>query len=139
MKETIYVLIIEDSEYYNSLLSRELKKIIASLPQRDHFRFVFHSFTDSLECVRKIKSSELAHNKTVAFIDFYIGHGINGAHIIRLLKRQNHNAKAVLISNSNNITGKDNLNIFDYFITKDAFAPSFCRVYLEHYLENYIS
>jgi CheY-like chemotaxis protein len=136
MKKTINVLVIEDNEYYNSLLSKTLQKSNPSSDLRGKYRMVLHSFTDSLECIRKIRSGELMQNDTIAFVDYYMGNGINGAHIIKLLKEQNNGTIAVLLSQSKAVEEKCNLNHPDYIVMKDTSAPALCRLYLEQFIEN---
>jgi len=138
MKKTINVLVVEDNEYYNNLLSRILQQGNHSSNLRGSFRVVIHSFTDSRECIQKIKSGELGNNDTIAFVDYYMGNGINGAHIIKLLKEQNKDAIAVLLSQSKAVEEKNNLYNTDYVVMKDTSAPAICRLYLEQFIENKI-
>ncbi len=139
MKKTINVLVVEDNEYFNNLLSKVLQQSVNAVQPGRNYKLVLHSFTDSLECVKKIKSRELENKDTIAFVDYYMGNGINGAHIIKLLKEQNHDAMTVLLSQSKAIEEKSNLNHPDYIVMKDALAPALCRLYLEQFIENKIS
>jgi len=138
MKKTINVLVVEDNEYFNNLLSKVLQQSVNAVRPGRNYKLVLHSFTDSLECVKKIKSRELENKDTIAFVDYYMGNGINGAHIIKLLKEQNHDAMTVLLSQSKAIEEKNNLNHPDYIVMKDALAPALCRLYLEQFIENKI-
>jgi len=138
MKKTINVLVIEDNEYYNSLLSKTLQESNQTSNLKDKCRVVLHSFTDSLACIRKIRSGELMHDDTIAFVDYYMGNGINGAHIIKLLKEQNNDTMAVLLSQSKTVEEKSNLAHPDYIVLKDTSAPALCRLYLEQFIENKI-
>ncbi len=139
MKKIIHVLVVEDNEYFNNLLSKVLQQSIRSDHAGKNYKLVLHSFTDSLECVKKIKSRELENMDTIAFVDYYMGNGINGAHIIKLLKEQNHDTMTILLSQSKAIEEKNNLNHPDYIIRKDTMAPALCRLYLEQFIENKIS
>jgi len=136
MKKTFNVLVVEDSEYYNNLLSKILQQASSSFNLKEKYRMVLHSFTDSLECIRKIKSGELMKHDTIAFVDYYMGNGVNGAHIIKLLKEQNNDTMAVLLSQSKSIEEKSSLSHPDYFVKKDNLAPALCRLYLEQFIEN---
>ena len=138
MKKTINVLVVEDNEYFNNLLSKVLQQSVNAVRPGRNYKLVLHSFTDSLECVKKIKSRELENKDTIAFVDYYMGNGINGAHIIKLLKEQNHDAMTVLLSQSKAIEEKNNLNHPDYIVMKDSLAPALCRLYLEQFIENKI-
>jgi CheY-like chemotaxis protein len=136
MKKTINVLVVDDNEYYNSLLSKILQQSKPSSNLKGKFQVVLHTFTDSLECIRMIKSGELLQNDTIAFVDYYMGNGINGAHIIKLLKEQNHQTMTVLLSQSKAVEEKSNLVHPDYIVMKDTLAPALCRLYLEQFIEN---
>ncbi len=136
MKKKINVLVVEDNEYYNQLLTGALTKSIRSLPGNSRFEMSFHSFTDSQECVKKIKSHRLSYDDTIAFVDYYLGNGINGEHIQKILKEQNNDTLVILLSQSKNIKQKTKQNNSSYFVVKDAFAPALCCLYLEQYLES---
>jgi CheY-like chemotaxis protein len=136
MKKTFNVLVVEDNEYYNNLLSKILQQASSSFSLKEKYRMVLHSFTDSLECIRKIKSGELMKHDTIAFVDYYMGNGVNGAHIIKLLKEQNSDTMAVLLSQSKSIEEKSSLAHPDYIVKKDNLAPALCRLYLEQFIEN---
>ena len=138
MKKKINVLVVEDNEYFNSLLSKTLQQSIHSSSLKGKYQLVLHSFTNSLDCIRKIKSHELEHNDTIAFVDYYMGNGINGAHIIKLLKEQNNDTVAVLLSQSKAVEEKNNLSHPDYIVMKDTSTPALCRLYLEQFIENKI-
>jgi CheY-like chemotaxis protein len=138
MKKTITVLVVEDNVYYNHLLSKALQQSLRSNEIRGKYKLILHSFTDSLECVKKIKSHVVGNGDTIAFIDYYMGNGINGAHIIKLLKEQNQDAMTVLLSQSKAIEEKNNLNHPDYIVMKDTSTPALCRLYLEQFIENKI-
>ena len=136
MKKTINVLVVEDNEYYNNLLSKVVQQCNQSSGMKGKCRVVLHSFTDSRECIRKIKSGELMQHDTIAFVDYYMGNGINGAHIIKLLKEQNKGTMAVLLSQSKGVEEKSSLAHPDYIVMKDTLAPALCRLYLEQFIEN---
>lgn len=136
MKRTTAVLIMEDSRYYNDLLTRVLKSSLRSLKGNLKCQPVFYTYTDYRKCLHKIKSGELVHYDTIAFVDYYLGDGINGGHIIKLLKAQNKNATAILISQSKAVEDKSGLNHHDYFVVKDDTTPAVCLLYLEQFIED---
>jgi CheY-like chemotaxis protein len=138
MKKTINVLVMEDNEYYNSLLTKALKQSIHTLQPTEKYKLVLHSFTNSLECIRKIKSSDLVKNDTIAFVDYYMNNGVNGAHIIKLLKEQNNDTMVILLSHSRAVAEKSKLNNHNFFVSKDSSAPALCCLYLEQFIENKI-
>jgi len=138
MRKSISIIVVEDDKYYNELLSGALKRSINYMRKRSVYHLALYSFTDSWKCIRKIKSGELIQHDTIAFVDYYLGDGINGAHIIKLIREQNKNATVVLISQSRMIEEKRNKNQNEYFMIKDSTTPALCRLHLEQFIENKI-
>lgn len=139
MKRTINVLVIEDNEYYNTLLSNALKQSINSILFEGKYRLILRSFTDAGECIRKIKSQELDCNDSIVFLDYYLGSGLDATHIIRLLKEQNCDTTIVLLSHIKSVKEQNSLLNYDYFVFKDDLAPAFCSLYLKQFIENKFS
>ncbi|MGA2405946.1 MAG: response regulator [Bacteroidales bacterium] len=136
MKKTINVLVVEDNEYYNNLIFNALQQSAHFFQQEVNYQLVLHSFIDSHECMRTIESREFMDDDVIAFVDYNMGNGITGSQIIRLLKKENSSARAVLLSQSKNIEEKNTNNNYDFFVIKDTFAPALCRLYLDQYIEN---
>jgi hypothetical protein len=86
--------------------------------------------------MRKIEEKEFIDNDVVAFVDCKMDNGISGAQIIKLLKRENSNTLAVLLSQSRAIEERSLQNNYDFFVIKDTFAPALCRLYLDQFIEN---
>ena len=139
MKQTINVLVVEDNEYYNNLIFNALQQSPHFIEREVKYRLIFHSFIDSGECIKKIQSHEFNDNDIIAFVDYNMGNGISGAHIIRLLKKGNSNTLAILLSQSKTFDEKSNLKNHDFFVIKDTFAPALCRLVLDQYIENNFS
>lgn len=138
MKKSINVLLVEDNEYYNDLLSQVLKSSERFIQGRADQQLMFYSFTDHRECIRKIRSGELNLDDTIAFVDYYLGKGINGGHLIKILKDANRDTTAILISQSKDVVEKTMVNHHDYFVVKDETAPALCLLHLEQFIENKI-
>ncbi len=136
MKKTINVLIMEDNKYYNKLLSEALRQSISKIQDRFNYKMVLHTFTDSQKCMKKIKSNGLIQNDTIAFVDYYLGDGINGSHIIKMLKEQNRDVMVILLSQSRAVGQRSNLVNYDYFVAKDSSALALCCLYLEQFADN---
>lgn len=138
MKKTINVLVMEDNGYFNNLLSEALKEIVNSDRKKWDLRFSFYSFTDAGECISKIKSGKFAHDESIAFIDYYLGNGVNGTHIIKMLKDQSVSTTVVLLSQSRSVRDKVDSRFYDFFVLKDNTAPALCSLCFEQYLDNKI-
>jgi CheY-like chemotaxis protein len=136
MKKTINVLVVEDNEYYNNLIYNALQQSMHFFQCKMNYQLVLHSFIDSAECMQQIESREFIDNDVIAFVDYNMGNGVSGPQIIRLLKKENSNTLAILLSQSRTIEEKSSLNNYDFFVIKDTFAPALCRLYLDQYIEN---
>ena len=136
MKRIINVLVIEDNENFNNLLLDTLKQVVRTEKKGWDFRFFFYSFTDAANCAASIRSGKFADNESIAFIDYYLGTGINGTHIIKMLREQPVNATIVLISQSKSVREKVDQGMYDFFVLKDDTAPALCCLCFEQYLDN---
>ena len=136
MKKTINVLVVEDNKYYNNLLSTALRNSMRTIQKKLNYKIVLYSFTDSQKCIRKIKSNELLENDTIAFVDYYLGDGINGLHITKLLKERGSDVMVILLSQSKAVEQRSIAVNYDYFVVKDSSALAMCCLYLEQYADN---
>lgn len=136
MKQTVNVLVIEDNEYYNNLIFNALQQSTHFVEHKMQYKLVLHSFIDSSDCMRKIESRKFIDNDVIAFVDYNMDNGISGAQIIRLLKKENSNTLAILLSHTRSIEERSTQNNYDFFVIKDTFAPALCRLYLDQYIEN---
>jgi len=136
MKQTVNVLVVENNEYLNNLIFNALQQSIHFVQSKLNYKLVLHSFVDSVDCLRKIESREFIDNDVVAFVDRNMDNGISGTQIIKLLKRENSNILAVLLSQTRISEERSMQNNYDYFVIKDTFAPALCRLYLDQFIEN---
>jgi CheY-like chemotaxis protein len=139
MKKTINVLVIEDDEYYNNILSNAILQSVNSLLFKGNHQVVLRSFTDANEYIRKLKSKELECSGTIVFVDYYLGDGIDASHVIKALKEYSSDTMVVLLSQSKEVKEKSSLIPYDYFVVKDNFAPALCSLYLKQFIENKFS
>lgn len=136
MRKPINVLVIDDNEYYNKLLSDSILQNASSSLQDKKYKLVLRSFTDAGEYIRQLKSGELKCDDSIIFVDYYLGKGINGAHIIKMMKESSCDSVIVLLSQSNAVKDKNNNINYDYFVVKDNLAPALCWLYLKQFIEN---
>lgn len=136
MKKKINILVVEDNEYYNNLIFNALQQSTHFFQYKMDYQLVLHSFIDSSECMQQIESREFKDNDVIAFVDYNMGNGISGSQIIKLLKKENSNTLAILLSQSRTIEEKSTMNNYDFCVIKDTFAPALCRLYLDQYIEN---
>jgi hypothetical protein len=136
MRSIVNVLIIEENENYNIQLIKALKQSIHFIQQDERFQLVFHSFTDTTECISKIKSNALGVNDLIAFVDFNPEDDLTTNYIISLLKKQLNNTLIVLLSQTKSAEEHSNNTQHDYLVVKDKYAPALCRLYLDQIIDN---
>jgi CheY-like chemotaxis protein len=136
MTQTVNVLVVEDNEYYNNLIFNALQQSTHFVKRKMKYKLVLHSFVDSFDCMKKIESREFIDNDVVAFVDYNMDNGVSGAQIIKLLKKENSNTLAVLLSQSRTVEERSLQNNYDFYVIKDTFAPALCRLYLDQFIEN---
>jgi CheY-like chemotaxis protein len=136
MTQTVNVLVVEDNEYYNNLIFNALQQSTHFVKRKMKYKLVIHSFVDSFDCMKKIESREFIDNDVVAFVDYNMDNGVSGAQIIKLLKKENSNTLAVLLSQSRTVEERSLQNNYDFYVIKDTFAPALCRLYLDQFIEN---
>ena len=136
MKKKINILVVEDNEYYNNLIFCALQQSTHFFQHEMNYQLVLHSFIDSTLCMQQIESREFKDNEVIAFVDHNMGNGISGAQIIKLMKKENSNTLAILLSQSLAVEEKSAMNNYDFCVIKDTFAPALCRLYLDQYIEN---
>lgn len=138
-KHEVDLVVIDDNEIFCDLLMKELNKCMQQIHFQSRFAFNIYSFNNSEDCVFLIKKLQFKH--TIAFVDYYLGDVINGAHIIKLLKERNKSLSVILISKSPNIKDKmhylTDQNIHFHFVVKDEYTPAVCAMFLEHYLVDF--
>jgi CheY-like chemotaxis protein len=136
MKENITIMVVEDNVYYNKLLTSALSKKLKALSRFLNFPYEIQSFVDAGEWIQKIKSNTLNKADSILFVDYYLGDGINGSHIIKLLREQPFNSTVVLLSKSKNAPQKTSAGYYDFFILKDESALPLCCLCLEQFIDN---
>lgn len=138
MGKSFTVLVMEDNQYYNTLLTRTLLNTCSLIEEKFNCSVRLLSFTDPGECLLEIRSGELNKGNVIAFIDYYTGDGINGEHISKLLKKLYPDAFVVLLSHSAE-PGRNKNCMHDFFVIKDPHAPALCCLYLEQFIDNKFS
>lgn len=136
MKKTINVIVIEDNENYNNMLSNAIQQSINQFLLKGSYQLVMRSFTDANDFIRKIKLGKLECRDSIIFMDYYLGDGINAGHITKILKEINVDTTIVLLSQSKAVSEKSNMLPYDFFVVKDYLAPALCCMYMRQFIEN---
>lgn len=139
-KNSVNIVVIEDNNFYNKFITKELYNFVNNYPLKSIYNIKIFSFTDPMTCLTKIKEENFLEGDTIVFLDYYMGEGINGAHLYKLITGQNKNTKVVLLSQSQYVYKKmvDKFGKKSYFdfVFKDEYTPAVCNLHLEQFLEN---
>ena len=140
-QKEVELLIMDDDVFFNNLLAKQLSKINELSQFKNKFKVSIHQYTDPFECLSKAKSHSNNGQHTIAFVDFYLGHGINGQHVIKLLTKQSRFIKIVLMSQSERAIGKpftSNEEVPDYSrVIKRKYTPEICYLMLLQFCINH--
>lgn len=92
-KKVFRIVVIEDSEFFNSVLTRQLQNYADALALERNCKFEIRSFTSPADCIRNMNEET-----DVAFVDFYLGNGITAVEMLEKIKRKCKNCKVIVIS-----------------------------------------
>jgi len=97
-KKVFKIIVLEDSEFFNDLLTKQLEQYTASLAMDKNCLFDIQSFTSSNDCLRNLKN-----DTDIAFVDYYLGNGITGSDVLKKIKEKCWDCKVVIISQVKNV------------------------------------
>jgi len=125
------IIILEDNEFYNNLLTRQLKNYTDAIAMDKGYDIDIESYTNASDCIRNLKP-----DTDVAILDYYLGDSKNAMDILKVIKQKSPNCKVVIISQVRNIkTSFETLNEGAYtFIYKDRDALMQACMFVEDIL-----
>jgi DNA-binding NtrC family response regulator len=135
----ITILIMEDNEYFNTLLAHELDIYVRDLQIIRNFKYEIVKFTDVKKCIQAIKENKFDQSRIIAFVDYYLGDGINGAMILKKLITLNPENKVIMMSQTQNSklsSESKSMGAFE-FVFKNNDAPFKCCLVLEQLISSY--
>lgn len=94
----IRIVVLEDSEFYNSVLTRTLQNYLEPLSEGKGFRYDIQSYTSVKDFIRNLKE-----DTDIVFMDYYLGDGVTAPEVISWVKRRCDHAKVIVVSQSSNI------------------------------------
>jgi DNA-binding NtrC family response regulator len=92
-KKIFRILVLEDNEIFNDLLSKQLEQYTSSLAMHKSCLFDIQSFTSSSDCLRNLKN-----DTDIAFVDYYLENGVTGSDILKKIKEKCWDCKVIIIS-----------------------------------------
>jgi DNA-binding NtrC family response regulator len=118
-KHEFKIVVLEDSDFYNNLLTHQLKNYTDAIAQDKGYSFDIESYRNSNDCLRNIKPET-----DIAFVDYYLGEGINGIDVLKKIKEKCKDCKIIIMSQVTTL--KTSIQTVNYgasdFIIKDRFA-----------------
>ena len=138
-RKEVGLLIMEDDVFYSNLLAKKFKDFRNTPEIKNKYKIQIEQFFDPEDCLEKAKSLESYSDRPViAFVDYYLGNGINGQHLVKLLVEQNEGIKIVLMSQSEKIIKRmRNFEKTEYAkVLKHQHTPEVCCMMLEQYIRN---
>lgn len=119
MHRPFKIIVLEDNDFYNNLLTRQLKNYTDVIAEDKGYDIEIQSYINASDCMRNLKS-----DTDVAIVDYYLGESKNALDMLREIKKISPGCKVVIISQVKNMkTSFDTLNEGAYtFIYKDRDA-----------------
>ncbi|MEO6304000.1 MAG: response regulator [Bacteroidia bacterium] len=122
------VVVLEDSDFYNNVLTRQLQNYTDIIAFDKNFSFDIQSYTNVNDCLRNLKAET-----DIAFIDYYLSNSINALDVMKKIQQRCSDCKIIILSQIRNI--KTSLQTINEgasdFISKDRFALARCCYILE--------
>ena len=77
------IVVLEDSEFYNNILSKKLQNYIKPISQDKEYSFDIQSYTNLNDCLYNLQS-----DTDIAFVDFYLGDSKNALYVLKKIKQK---------------------------------------------------
>lgn len=128
LQKQFKIVVLEDNEFYNNILTRQVKNYTDELAIAKGFSFNIDSYTNANDCIRNLKA-----DTDIAIIDYYLGQSKNALDILKVIKEKCEHCKVIVISQFKNLkTYYQTLNEGAYhFIFKDREALAKSCVIIE--------
>jgi len=116
---TFKIIVLEDSDFYNNLLTRQLQNYISEMAIDKGFDFDIQSYTNVNDCLRNLRP-----DTDIAIVDYYLNDSKNALDILKVIKEKCDDCKVLIISKSRNIKTSDETITegASHFIYKDQYA-----------------
>jgi DNA-binding NtrC family response regulator len=95
--KTYHIVVLEDNEFYNSMLTKQLDFCAKQLEGTNDFNYDITSYTSVKDCLRNLKE-----DTNIAFLDYYLGEGITAMDVLKEMKKKNPDCKVIVISRIDN-------------------------------------
>jgi CheY-like chemotaxis protein len=107
----IKIVILEDNEFYNAVLTKQLQNFTEGISHFKKIHFDIQSFTYAQDCIRNLKE-----DVDIVFSDYYLGNGVTASDVLEQIKNSCIECKFVVLSQTS-----DEI-IIQGLLNKGAFA-----------------
>ena len=132
------VVVIEDNKLINSILSNELDSTINKIMHLKNYPIKFSSFYFGADFLTYLENRKLDRSKLIVFSDYYLENDMNGAEILKRIKKKGIDATVIIMSDATNKqTSIDTVYMGAHcFLIKNSRTPFVCSSILSRILDN---
>lgn len=129
------IVIVEDDEFYNKLLTRHIKNYISEIALLRGFTFELQSYSTFKDCERNLES-----DTDIMITDYYLNDGYNAMDLLDSVKRKAYLCKVVVLSQIQSINTAicTLLEGATEFIYKDKRAPEKSSYIIEDIISHHL-
>ena len=120
------IAVLEDSDFYNKILTRRLHNYTSELAIMIGFNFRIDAYSHADDFIRNLNT-----DLDIAFVDYHLGPGLNCLHVLRKIRELCNHCRLVVISRLDNIQSiiHARMNGEADFLFKDRYAiPKSCLI-----------
>lgn len=92
-QKEINISVLEDSNFYNSIITRQLEIFTSEIKNTKDYKFRIESFLYPEDFIRNLRNP-----LDIAVVDYYLGNGFTGSQIIKQIKDKKPDCHVIIIS-----------------------------------------
>ncbi len=89
----VKIVVIEDNEFFNQLLTTRLKNYLYPIAEDEHFDLEVSAYTNPKDALRNFNE-----DTDIVFLDYYLGDSVTGIEIMKRIKKTCDSCNIVIIS-----------------------------------------
>ena len=123
-KNTFRILVLEDSELFNQLLTNQLKWYVGEISYREGVNLEINSYKTAEECL-----ANLTNEVDLAFVDYYLDEGKTAMDVIGKIRETNLDCRIFIVSQTKEVKSHVDLLRPIEFLYKDHYSlPRICFI-----------
>jgi DNA-binding NtrC family response regulator len=92
-EKSVKIVVIEDNEFFNQLLTTRLKNYIYPIADDQQFNLMVKSYTNPKDALRNMEQ-----DTDIVFLDYYLGDSVNGMDVMKKIKKACSSCNVIIIS-----------------------------------------